>query len=395
MRRACVVTLKYATAAKRHKVRLLVEACRGCVNRFIKALWRIPTTEFGLDKQTLALVPAGRLSQRYKSQCLKQAIEIVVSTRRAAESTGQHARRPKFTGNLVLDAKFVDVQDKEICPGDPFDLVVRLSTLDKGARITIPTLPDKAFESMVSSPWGAKLVQGCSLSEDQLILWVEEPDPEIPWVPEETAVVYGADLGMRKLLTLNDGRNQSVFLGREYYDLQQKIRRKKPASKARKRLQRERDHVIGHVLNSIPWGHIDVLGLENLKGISRGKSKLSKEFRRKRSPWAHRKVFERAEAKAQENRVLLVATLPFGTSRECPACRRASALNRRGEQFRCVACGHTEDADSVGAGNIRSRTLAILEGRRRWLSRRAGCLNMDYSATRRSIASRRAKKVCR
>jgi hypothetical protein len=394
VRRACVVTLKYATAAKRHKVRLLVEACRGCVNRFIKVLWRMPTTEFGLDKQTLALVPAGRLSQRYKSQCLKQAIEIVVSTRRTRESTGQRARRPKFTGNLVLDAKFVDVQDKETSPGDPFDLVVRLSTLDKGARITIPTCRTKPLNKWLARP-GAKLVQGCSLSEDQLILWVEEPDPEIQWAAEQRAVVYSGDLGMRKLLTLKDGRNQSVFLGREYYDLQQKIRRKKPASKARKRLQRERDHVIGRVLNSIPWGHVDVLGLENLKGISRGKGKLSKEFRRKRSPWAHRKVFERAEAKAQENRVLLVATLPFDTSRECPACRCASALNRRGEQFRCVACGHTEDADSVGAGNIRSRTLAILEGRRRWLSRRASCLSMDYSATCRSIASRRAKKVCR
>ena len=137
MRRACLVTLKFVTAKKRYELRLLVEAYLGSVNRFIKVLWQIPTEEFGLDAKTLAMIPAGRLSERYKSQCLKQAIEIVVSTRRAVETTGQKARCPKFRGDLVLDAKFVIVENKETCPGDPFDLVIRLSTLKQGRRTTI------------------------------------------------------------------------------------------------------------------------------------------------------------------------------------------------------------------------------------------------------------------
>jgi hypothetical protein len=66
---------------------------------------------------------------------------------------------------------------------------------------------------------------------------------------------------------------------------------------------------------------------------------------------------------------LVIACAAAGTSRECPNinCRCASRLNRKGESFRCVACGQVEDADGVGAGNIRSRTLKNLEGRRRWL----------------------------
>jgi Putative transposase DNA-binding domain len=393
MRRACIVTLKFATAAKRNEINLLVKAYRGCVNRFIKVLWQMPSQEFGLDKETLALVPGGRLSARYKSQALKQAIEIVESTRRARQASGQKAGCPKFTGCAVLDAKFVSVEDKHTRPGNPFDLVVRLSTLKKGARIIIPTCRTKPLNKWLSRP-GARLIQGCALSEDSLTLWVEEADSELPFALSEDAVVYGADLGMAKLLTLNDG-TRTAYLGRHYHALQNRIARAKPGSKARARLFTERDHLVGRVLNAIPWRHVDALGVEDLTGISRGKGTLGKEFRRKRSPWAHRKVLERAEAKAQENRVLLVAVLPRNTSRECPACRRVSALNRKGELFRCVACGHIEDADSVGSGNIRSRTLTILDQRRAWLNSHPFSLNRAHFATRRSLASRRAKKVIR
>jgi putative transposase len=374
-------------------LRLLVEAYRGCVNRFIKFLWQIPTEEFGLDAKTLAMIPAGRLSERYKSQCLKQAIEIVVSTRRAVETTGQKAKCPKFRGDLVLDAKFVIVENKETCPGNPFDLVIRLSTLKQGRRTTILSNRTKPLNKWLNRP-GARLVQGCSLSENSLTLWIEEPEVELPWAPREDAVLYTGDLGMRKLFTIKNDKDQTAFLGSEYWELQNEIRRKKPNSNARKRALRERDHLIGCAVNALPWGYFDVFGLEDLKGITRGKGEFGKEFRRKRSPWAHRQVLERVGHRCQENRVLLVTVPPAGTSRECPniKCRCASALNRRGELFRCAACGHTEDADGVGAGNIRLRTLRNLDGRRRWLNSHPDSPNKAHSVHRRSVASRRVKK---
>ena len=198
---------------------------------------------------------------------------------------------------------------------------------------------------------------------------------------------------MNKFLTVKDD-HRSAYLGREYRELQKRIRRSKPNSKGRERLLTERDHVIGRTLNAIPWGHIDVLGIEDLKGITRGKGRVCKEFRKQRLPWAHRRVLERMVAKAQENRVLLVAVHPANTSRECPNidCRCASALNRKGESFRCVACGHTEDADRVGAGNIRSKTLEILDRRRGWLLKNPSKPNRIYLTNRRSLASRRTKK---
>jgi hypothetical protein len=50
------------------------------------------------------------------------------------QATGQKSSCPHFTGDAVLDGKFVDVEDKESCPGQPFDVVIRLSTLEEAAR---------------------------------------------------------------------------------------------------------------------------------------------------------------------------------------------------------------------------------------------------------------------
>ena len=191
MRRACPVTLRFATESKRHRINLLLEAYRGCVNAFIKVLWPLATVDsFHLDKRTLELVPSGRLSERYKSNALKQAIEIVLSTKRACAATGNNSSLPKFKGDAVLDAKFVSVEDKESNPGNPFDLVMRISCLTPGKRLTVPTCRTKPLNKWLSRP-GAEFVQGCSLSENSLTLWVEEPDQDIPFAPAADPVVMG------------------------------------------------------------------------------------------------------------------------------------------------------------------------------------------------------------
>ncbi|MBN3793392.1 zinc ribbon domain-containing protein, partial [Burkholderia sp. Ac-20353] len=59
----------------------------------------------------------------------------------------------------------------------------------------------------------------------------------------------------------------------------------------------------------------------------------------------------------------LIAVPPQNTSRTCPACRCVSADNRRTQaQFACVACGYKAHADVVGAMNILTRGLQLLEG---------------------------------
>jgi hypothetical protein len=345
MRRACKVTLKFATRKKRRKIAALLEAYRAAVNFYIQSLWEEPGK---LDAVTLHRLEGSWLSQRYQSQALKQALEIMVATKRSAQALGQPATRPVFRGPAVLDAKFVSVEVGQ----KSFDLILRLSVLRKGSRITLPTRRTRVLNKWLSRP-GARWIQGCALSEEGIILWVEIPDEE----PRLEGRVLGIDLGLNKLLSSSDGH----FYGTDFKRIRDKIRRRKPGSKGRQRAFRERENYINATLNQLPWEELSVLGVEALQDMKRGKQKnRGKNFRKAIAPWTYRWALNRASHKAPENRVRLVENDPANTSRECPQCGTVRKENRRGETFHCVHCGYTADADYVGAVNVLARTLATL-----------------------------------
>src|SRR6516162_1060122 len=101
LRRACKVTLDFATAKKRHEITRLLEAYRGAVNFYIRTLWRDGGK---LDGETLNRLPKERtrLQSFHKDQALKQALAIVNGTRKAAAVTGIVPSRPVFSGAAVL-----------------------------------------------------------------------------------------------------------------------------------------------------------------------------------------------------------------------------------------------------------------------------------------------------
>ena len=57
LRRACRLSMEFATAKKRHEIGRLLEAYRGAVNFYVRSLWQHPGV---LDKRTLAPLPAER-----------------------------------------------------------------------------------------------------------------------------------------------------------------------------------------------------------------------------------------------------------------------------------------------------------------------------------------------
>lgn len=342
MRRAVKVTLKFATAKKRRAIDALLSRYRSAVNFYIRSLWN---DRGRLDAPTLARLQITELSARYKSQALKQALEIVVATRKAAKAIGKPATCPVFNGSAALDAKFVAIEDGR----GSFDLIVKISSLVPGKRLTIPTK-----HTAVTRKWLArgKFIQGCSLREDSLTLWIEVPNES----PKEGRTL-GVDIGINKLLSDSDGNHY----GREFKVIRDKIRRSKPKSKARYRHYRERANYINHVVNQIPIQSLSVLGVEALSDMKRGKKKgRGKNFRKAIAAWTYREVLTRIACKAEENRVRLIAVAPANTSRTCPECGCCEKENRNGEKFSCVRCGHRADADSVGARNILARTFAAL-----------------------------------
>lgn len=345
MRRACKVTLKFTNARKRKAIAALLYRYRAAVNFYIKSLWK---QAGGLNAETLARLQTTKLSARYRSQALKQALDVVIATKRAAKAQKIRAGRPVFRGSAILDAKFVSVEEGR----GSFDLVIRLSSLVPGKKITIPTKRTAVLNKWLSRQ-GAKLVQGCALSENGIVLWVELPAP----VRKTKGKTLGVDIGMNKLLSDSAGKHY----GQDVKDILAKIRRRKPGSKGKQRAFRERENHINRIVNQLPWKSLAVVGVEKLHDMKRGKSrKRGKSFRKAVAPWLYRRVLDRISCKAEERDVLVIQNDPAYTSQDCPKCGRRDSLNRRGEKFLCVDCRHAGDADHVGAQNILARTLTTL-----------------------------------
>jgi len=344
MRRAIKVSLGFTTVKKRKQISALLEAYRGAVNFYIKSLW---ATRGKLDKGTLARLKNTRLSERYKSQALKQALETVIATKKSAKELGKRVSIPTFTGSAVLDAKFVTIQEGE----KSFDLAIQLSTLNKGKRITLLTKKTAMFNKWMQPL--AKLIQGCALSENSLVIWVELPG----FTCKTKGDVLGVDLGVNKLLSDSDGNHY----GKEFRDLRDKIRHKRSGSEGHKRACREREQFINKAIKLLPFDRLKAIGVEDLRNLKKGKKpNRSKSFRKAMVPWTYRHCLNRISNLAQENRVLLVSVDPANTSRTCPMCGAVHKENRKGEVFRCITCNHTGDADTVGSLNILARTLETL-----------------------------------
>lgn len=346
MKRAIRLSLKFATKRKKVAIATFLQSYRHAVNFFIDSLW---DAKGKLDAKTLRrLAPdKTRLSYKQRNAALKQATEIVSSTKKGAIALKVIPSRPIFRGSAILPKELALLQNGE----KSFDFIVRISSLKKYHRIIIPTRKTKVFNKWLAKPL-AKLIQGCALSENKLIVWVELPD--LPFKKE--GKILGIDQGMNNLIVTSDGQ----FLGPNFKKLRDKINRRKRGSKGKRRAFEERRHFIGQQIKKLPWDDISVLGIEELKGIKYGKGKRGKRFRKARIPWVHRVVSDWLEHRADENRVLVAPVSAKNTSRCCPRCGNVSKKNRMGESFCCVSCGHHDHADFVGATNILARTLLFV-----------------------------------
>jgi len=78
-----------------------------------------------------------------------------------------------------------------------------------------------------------------------------------------------------------------------------------------------------------------------------------------RQAWGQ--LFTILEYKLAERKSMLVKVNPMFTSQTCSVCGHVDKLSRCGEQFCCTNCGHTEDADTNAAKNIKSRGIDKIE----------------------------------
>jgi transposase len=179
---------------------------------------------------------------------------------------------------------------------------------------------------------------------------------------------YGQDLGKliyeesERILAKNRKRNQLYQVAKKH---DQKGRRQKARHirkfnlgkkkqnknkrKNRIELQRQINTAMNQIINK---REPSILVTEKLD--LRGKAK-SKRMSRQVSLWPRGILQERTEFKASAAGCRREQVNPAYTSQMCPCCGFVHGKNRNGDRFKCLHCGHEQDADQVAAINLKAR----------------------------------------
>ncbi|WP_342357055.1 RNA-guided endonuclease TnpB family protein [Paraburkholderia sacchari] len=205
-------------------------------------------------------------------------------------------------------------------------------------------------------------------------------------VPHGSAV--GIDVGVARFATLSDGtyiaplasfKKHEQRLAKYQRRMARKVKGSSNWKKAKTRIQRiharianARADFLHKASNTISKNHamiaVEDLQVRNMSNSAKGtadapgrnvraKSGLNKsildqgwgEFRRQ------------LEYKTAWHGGYFVAVSPPNTSRTCPCCGHISAGNRKTQAlFACTKCGHTANADHVGAINVLAAGHAVL-----------------------------------
>ena len=208
--------------------------------------------------------------------------------------------------------------------------------------------------------------QGDSQETDEVIVAVDAGLSEV--FTDEAGNRYGTGLGRLiyeesdRILTKNRRRNKLYQLAEKHSRagrLQKagNIRRfnlgQKKQKAQRRRNQIELERQINTALNQLfRQRQPTILVTEKLD--LRGKAK-SKKLSRQVSLWPRGILQERTDFKALATGCCRKQVNPAYTSQMCPHCGFVNGKNRNGDRFKCLNCGHEQDADRVAAMNLKAR----------------------------------------
>jgi IS605 OrfB family transposase len=247
-----------------------------------------------------------------------------------------HARR------MILSSQIVSVE-----PGkNTFDIWVILSSIGKKINLSIPIKKHRHFNQF--SGW--KLSSSIVITRKYIQFSFEkEVEPK-----KESGVVIGMDVGINHLIATSE----KEFIGNDIKTFIGVIKRKKQGSKAYIRAKKTLKYHMNKVVKDY-FGKTDLrlIVVEKLDNLKRSASGRSKEFRKTLSNWNYRELLEIIQKHTENNRVSFRSVNPYKTSQMCPECNHTQRENRNGENFKCLKCGFSEQADYVGSLNIRDRFL--------------------------------------
>lgn len=247
-----------------------------------------------------------------------------------------HARR------MILSSQVVSIESGR----NSFDIWVILSSIGKKIKLPIPIKKHRHFNQF--SGW--KLSSSIVITQNYIQFSFEkEVEPK-----KESGVIIGMDVGINHLITTSE----KEFIGSDTKALINVIKRKKQGAKAYVRAKK----TLKYHMNKVVKDYFDrtdlrLVVVEKLDNLKRSASGRSKEFRKTLSNWNYRELLEIIQKHTENNRVSFRSVNSYKTSQMCPECNHTQRENRKGENFKCLKCGFSEQADYVGSLNIRDRFL--------------------------------------
>lgn len=211
---------------------------------------------------------------------------------------------------------------------------------------------------------------------------VELPEP----VHSSTSMV-GVDMGVKRLVTLSDGKFESPinvdFFKDKIKRLQKRLAKmvkfsnnwrklKEKVNRLHTKIANIRHDTLHKLSTTLSKSHamivLENLQIKNMTKSARGDADNHGSMVKQKSGlnrvildqgWGMFKTFLEYKQRWSGGQVLFVD--PGYTSQTCPVCNHKSKENRKTQaEFECVLCGYKEHADVVGARNVLERGHRLL-----------------------------------
>jgi len=316
----------YANEGKIKEINKLLSFWKDQVNHKIKIFWQFDEVRSSYCPSKYSL--GGRL---IRDSSLK-AWYIVKGAKKAKQIDRPYFKGDEIDLNEASGYIIPDFQTKE------FDIWFNIISLNKRSRLKIPCKRIDIFNEALEK---GKLKKSFKLVKEKdkyyMECYIEFPDNE-----KENEDMIGIDVGLNNAIAISDGK----ILGKELKDL--RIRTKHRVYKKKiSPIKQKLNYYAKKLVEQYPKTDFAV---ENL--LFKGKKKRSREFRRRNNNWAYKHLADKLQELGKAEGFSLIKVDPAYTSLRCPVCGCTDKMNRKGEEFRCIQCGHKGNADIIGAINI-------------------------------------------
>ncbi len=325
------------------------------VNHFIGLFWTWSKAPSNKDCTSDIYNTASTwLSPTMRQIAAREAVAMVTASK---ERDGEKAVMPAHKGkSMRLTEQVVKIAESET---DSFDLWLLFTAIaaDKSVKFEVPIKKHKHYNRLACK---GKLLKSYTVSEQGVQFAFEIETGE----KKKGTRAVGIDTGINALASLSTGEQY----GRDIKEAIERIKRCKLGSNGQQRAIRALKQRIAEVAKRITSrDDIDLVVVEDLHNLSHNtklKGRLSRNVRSSIGKWNWRLWLERLEWACEMSRTCLRRVPPQYTSQTCNRCGYVDLSNRHGEAFRCLECGHADNADLNAARNILSRFVTGIYGSR-------------------------------